>query len=193
MATIRKTKVGKYTYWQIVESKRVNGKPRPVVLAHLGTAEQLLYKLTGGEFKKKVKSYSHGACSVLWKIVNDMDLIELFNKTFSEQKREGISVGKCLILGGLHRIMQPGSKREFASFAKQTTLPRLASFEAEKLDSQFFWDQMDTVTEKQIEKAEYELTKKLIEKRLLSPKLLFYDMTNFFTYIATNNGNISSH
>jgi len=189
MATIRKTKVGKHTYWQIVESKRVNGKPRPVVLAHLGTADQLLYKLTGGEFKKKVRSYSHGACSVLWKIVKDMDLIELFDKTFSGQKREGVSVGKCLILGGLHRIMQPGSKREFASFAKQTTLPRLASFEAEKLDSQFFWDQMDTVTEKQIEKAEYELTKKLIEKKLLSPKLLFYDMTNFFTYIATDNGN----
>ena len=45
MATIRKTKVGKYAYWQIVESRRVNGKPRPFVLAHLGTADQLLYKL----------------------------------------------------------------------------------------------------------------------------------------------------
>jgi transposase len=188
MATIRKTKVGKYTYWQIVESKRVNGKPRPVVLAHLGTAEQLLYKLKGGEFKKKIKSYSHGACSVLWKIVNDMGLIELFDWTFSAQMREGTSVGKSLILGGLHRILEPGSKREFASFAKQTTLPRIASFEAEKLDSQFFWDQMDTVEEEQIEKAEYELTKMLIKKDLLSPKLLFYDMTNFFTFIATDNG-----
>ena len=187
MATIRKTKVGKYTYWQIVESKRVTGKPRPVVLVHLGTADQLLYKLRGGEFKKKVKSYSHGACSVLWKIVEDMDLINLFKKIFSRQKREGVSVGKSLILGGLHRIVQPGSKREFTYFAKQTTLAKLACFDAEKLDSQFFWDQMDTVTEKQIEKAEYELTKKLMEKNLLSPKLLFYDMTNLYTYIATDN------
>ena len=37
-ATIRRVKVGKYTYWQIVESRRVNnGKPRPVMLKHLGT------------------------------------------------------------------------------------------------------------------------------------------------------------
>jgi hypothetical protein len=44
IATIRKQSVGKYTYWQIVESKRVGGKPRPFVLMHLGAAEQLLYK-----------------------------------------------------------------------------------------------------------------------------------------------------
>lgn len=59
MATIRKSKVGKYTYWQIVESKRVNGKPRPVVLAHLGTAEQLLHKLREGVFRKRISSASH--------------------------------------------------------------------------------------------------------------------------------------
>lgn len=187
MATLRQIKVGKYRYWQIIESKRVNGKPRPFVLAHLGTAEQLLYKLRGGEYKKKVKSYQHGACCVLWKIVKSMDLINLFESVFSGQTREGVSVGKGLILGGIHRIIRPGSKREFPLFAKQTTLPRLAGFDAEKLDSQFFWDQMDTVTEKQIEEAEYELTMKLLQKHLLSPKLLFYDMTNFYTYIATDN------
>jgi len=36
MATVRKQKVGKYTYWQIVESRRFNGKPRPIMLAHHG-------------------------------------------------------------------------------------------------------------------------------------------------------------
>jgi hypothetical protein len=40
----RKTVRG-HTYWQIVASRRVQGKPRPIVLAHLGKADDLLAKL----------------------------------------------------------------------------------------------------------------------------------------------------
>ena len=187
MATLRKQKVGKYTYWQIVESKRVNGKPRPVVLMHLGTAEQLLYKLKGGPFKKKIKSYSHGAVSALWRIAEEMDLPRIFAQVFSPQQRDGLPVGKSLLLAAVHRAVKPGSKRAFAEFAEKTTLPKIAGFVSAKLTSQHFWDQMDTVTDEQLEEAEKEITQKMLEKGLLTPRLLFYDLTNFFTYIATEN------
>ena len=36
-----------HVYWQIVESRRVGGKPRPIVLEHLGSAEKLLQRLRG--------------------------------------------------------------------------------------------------------------------------------------------------
>ena len=42
MATLQKKTSRGRPYWQIGESRRVNGKPRPIVLLHLGTAEQLL-------------------------------------------------------------------------------------------------------------------------------------------------------
>ena len=45
MASIQKVKVGPYTYYRIVEPRRVNGKPRPIPILHLGTAEQLLDRL----------------------------------------------------------------------------------------------------------------------------------------------------
>lgn len=38
-----------YVYYQIVESVRVNGKPRPSVLKHLGTAERILKTYEGYE------------------------------------------------------------------------------------------------------------------------------------------------
>lgn len=86
MATIRKQKVGKYTYWQIVESKRVDGKPRPVVLAHLGTAEQLLYKLkAGGPLQKEICSASHGAVQLFWQTVEELDLLNIFGRHFSDR------------------------------------------------------------------------------------------------------------
>lgn len=188
MATIRKTKVGKYTYWQIAESKRVNGKPRPFVLMHLGTAEQLLYKLKEGPVKKKIRSKAHGAVYLLFKTAEELDIYNNFCRLFDAQTRDGLSVGQSLLFATIHRAVKPGSKRSFAWWAKQTTLPEIGRFNGEELTSQHFWDQMDTVTEKQIEAVEKEITLKMIDKGLISPKLLFYDLTNFYTYIDTENG-----
>ena len=187
MATIRKDKVGKYTYWQIVESKRVDGKPRPIVLAHLGTAEQLLYKLKEGPFKKKVRSVSHGAVELFFKTAQLLDIPGIFERSFSSQKSDGLLVGQSLFLAAIHRAISPGSKRSFAGWAKKTSLPEFISFNPVKLDSQHFWDQMDTVTGKELAEAEKKITLQLLEKELFSPRLLFYDLTNFFTYIDTGN------
>ncbi|TEU12588.1 MAG: transposase, partial [Anaerolineales bacterium] len=60
MATLQKRNSRGHNYWSIVESRRVNGKPRPIILEYLGTANALLKRLTEG-VPKKVQSYSHGA------------------------------------------------------------------------------------------------------------------------------------
>ncbi|MDF1561324.1 MAG: IS1634 family transposase, partial [Bacteroidales bacterium] len=62
MATIQSKTTKGYKYWYIVESRRVNGKPRPIVLAYLGKAEDLLKRLQGN-LSFKLKSYSHGGVS----------------------------------------------------------------------------------------------------------------------------------
>jgi hypothetical protein len=59
MATIQARASRGNKYWYIVESRRVNGKPRPVMLAYLGKANDLLKRLHGMTDKIKLKSYSH--------------------------------------------------------------------------------------------------------------------------------------
>ena len=57
MATIQaKTSRGQ-KYWYIVESRRVSGKPRPIVLAYLGKADKLLERLQGMDDQVKVKTH----------------------------------------------------------------------------------------------------------------------------------------
>lgn len=187
MATIRKQKVGKYTYWQIVESRRVNGKPRPVVLMHLGTAEQLLEKLTNGPLINKVQSHAHGAVHLLWQMAKELNVLPIFDQHFSDQERDGQTVGRSLLLAAIYRALSPGSKRGFSDWSKQTTLPDLAGFKPDKLDSRHFWDQMDTVTDAQLKGAEKALTRHMVNQGLVSSRLLFYDLTNFATYIASTN------
>jgi len=177
MATLRKSKVGKHTYWQIVESKRVNGKPRPLVLIHLGTAEQLLYKLKEEPLKWKIKSASHGAVYFLYQIARILNLPYIFNSNFPSQKRDGLTTGETLLIGAIHRSIKPSSKRSFSDWAKTTTLPEIISFEPDKIDSQHFWNQMDMVTEEQMVEAEKQITRKMINLSLIKPELLFYDLT----------------
>jgi len=98
-----------------------------------------------------------------------------------------LPVGKSLLLAAVHRAIKPGSKRTFAAWAKQTTLPEIASFDPAKLDSQHFWEQMETVTDLQLEEVEKEITRQMMVRGLFSPRLLFYDLTNFFTYITSTN------
>jgi hypothetical protein len=47
MATIQSKNSRGYKYWYIVESRRVNGKPRPVFWPILGKADDLLKRLQG--------------------------------------------------------------------------------------------------------------------------------------------------
>ncbi|MBC8452520.1 MAG: IS1634 family transposase [Spirochaetes bacterium] len=187
MATLRKQKVKKYTYWQIVESKRVNGKPRPFVLAHLGTAEQLLYKLTSGPLAHTIRSVSHGAVNLLFQAAQFLKLPQIYDQGFSRQHRDGLSVGQSLLAASIHRAIHPGSKRSFAFWARQTSLPELLHFDPDAIDSQHFWDQMESVSEAQLQAVEKAVTQKMVSLGLVTPQLLYYDLTNFFTYIDTRN------
>ena len=84
MATLQKRKSRGKTYWSIVESRRVNGKPRPVILAYLGRAEDLLKRLTEG-IPQRVKSYDHGAVATLLHIAEELQVVETINKHLPEQ------------------------------------------------------------------------------------------------------------
>jgi len=104
-----------------------------------------------------------------------------------EKKRASLKVADTILLGAIYRALHPSSKRHFEQWAKTTTLPKLYGFDASKVTSQHFWDQMDNVSEKDIEKIEDDIIKKVAERYNLGFSVLFYDTTNFYTYIATKN------
>lgn len=186
MATIQKKNVKGHTYWYIVESRRVNGKPRPVVLAYLGRIEDILSKInTSGNFE--LSSFSHGAVASLWKTASDYSIIDIMKKHLSPRERDGLCVAQSLLVAAIHRVIEPSSKKAFADWAKITTLPEIVGFDSQRITSQHFWDQMDTVTDGQIEKIQNDLTSMILEKQAFSAETLFFDTTNFFTFIDSQN------
>src|SRR5262249_40438248 len=76
MASIQKVKAGRHTYYRIVESRRVNGKPRPIPLLHLGTADQLLNRLlTTAQPRCTLRSYQHGDVAALKAMADRLGLL----------------------------------------------------------------------------------------------------------------------
>lgn len=189
MASIRRQKVGDRTYWQVVESHRVNGKPRPKVIKHIGTTDKLLALIEGSGNSEgfRFRSFSHGDVAALLKVADDFGITSAFDSIFPVQTRKSLGVGRMLLVGAVHRAVKPGSKRAFSTWAQTTTISRIMDFDASTVSSQDFWDQMMAVSKDDMEAAEEAMCRILKEKGLLDDTLLHYDLTNYFTYISTTN------
>ena len=80
MASLQQRTVKGHKYWYIVESRRVNGKPRPMVLEYLGTADRLLERLSQAGKDLKLKSYQFGDVAALLSIVQRLNIVQTINK-----------------------------------------------------------------------------------------------------------------
>lgn len=192
MASIQaKTSRGQ-KYYYIVESKRVNGKPRPVVLEYLGKPETLLKRLRT-ESTIRIRSYPHGHVATLLAIAEQLKVVETINAhvPLNKQKRlphrDGLTVGQTLLLAAIGRSCRPTSKRGWARWAKTTSLYLWRGQQLDELTSQHFWDQMDALPVEAIAEIERDIVEKVCTQYQIKPDLLLYDTTNFFTFIASTN------
>lgn len=192
MATLQQRKSHGQNYWYIVESRRVNGKPRPITLAYLGKAEDLLDRLENQK-SFDIKSYSHGDTFSLCKVAEELNIIDIINKYIAPTKngrrpiRDDLTVGASLLLAAIGRACRPTSKMSWHCWAEETSLEISLNQSFAKLDSQHFWDQMNAVSDVAIENIESEIVKKLVDQSGIKLDSLFFDTTNFFTFIDSMN------
>lgn len=181
----------KKKYWRVVECRRVNGKPRPIPVCYLGTIENIISHFTSqkefSEERYSIKSYEHGNIAALLAIAQELDVISIIDK-HGPKTPPYFSVGKSLLLAALNRAVRPTSKRGWAEWAENTSIARFfPDIDIEAMTSQHFWSQMHKVSEKHLEKIEKELTQKIIDIYNVRLDTLFYDTTNYFTFIASTN------
>lgn len=177
-------------YWSIVESRRVNGKPKNFILEYLGTAKTLLERLNN-ESEFSIKSYSHGDTSALLNIANELDIINIINKNLPNNKtkpvRQKCTVGASMLLASIGRACRPTSKDGWYDWCKETSLEYASKSSLKDLDSKHFWSQMNEIPIDIIPKIEEELISKLIDTYNIKLDTLLFDTTNFFTFIDSDN------
>lgn len=187
MASLQKYSVKGIPYYRIVESKRINGKPTPVPIMHIGSREELVRRLLAPEEQSiSVRSFQHGDVAALKAIADQLSIVGVINKHVGKSKR-GVSVGTTMLLAAINRAVDPCSKRAWSKWATETSIHKLFDIDPKQLTSQHFWNCMDDITPEALEAIEAELTKRVIEKFNIKLDLLFFDPTNFHTYIASDN------
>ena len=205
MASLQKYRVRGHSYWRIVQSRRVDGKPRLFVLAHLGKADDLLARLRAAE-SLRIESRSHGAVAALLAVARELDLAGTIDRHLAAggrrdrhaplhrpvpqrtpERHDGLTVGRTLELGCVGRACKATSKRGFAEWANSTTLAELADVDVNRLSSQHFWDQMDQVPVEILGAIEREIVGRALERFDLKLDTVLYDATNFFTFIDSTN------
>ena len=94
-------------------------------------------------------------------------------------------------------ICRPGPKTEVADWYRSSILSTLWELPPERFTSQAFWDAFEQIlpegpealspADDPLEQAQLRLLGVWKEKQLVSRRLLAYDTTNFYTYIASTN------
>ena len=185
-----KKKVAGKTYLSIAETHRVNGVPKATIIKYVGSAEKL-FKILIGLDKEDTEShrrYQYAAPLALHQIAQEIGLIEAINR-HTKKREQSFSVGEYLYIITLNRALDPRSKRGIRRWYERTILPFILGIAPEKLTSQAFWDHMEYLGEKEIERIEEELSSRIIEIYWLNTECLLYDITNFYTFIREHEGN----
>ncbi len=197
MASLIKKKKGNTLYYYVVESARVDGKPRIVHQTYLGTAERVARLLQDASTPVPLSATTveFGLPGALWLAAEKSGVFALLQSLWAKP-RTGPSPVHYLLLAAIHRICQPGPKTEVADWYRNSILASLWGFPPERFTSQAFWDCFDAIAtgeslapgkRDELEEAQLQMLGLWKEKQLVTRRLLAYDTTNFYTYIASNN------
>jgi transposase len=189
MASIVGKRRGKHTYYYLVESARVEGKPRIVSQQYLGSAEEVMAKLSGAPTGEPVRSRHKrfGDLAAVWSTMERLDVAGIIDEVVPRYANAAASVGTYLALACANRIVDPCSKRGFADWWEGTAGRRWVKLDRQALDHRRFWDAMDRLEGDDLRVIETRLGRKMVTEFGLDLAGLALDMTNFATFIDTGN------
>ena len=190
VASVAGKKRGGSTYYYLVESARVGGKPRIVSQEYLGTAEELAAAMRGGGLglPDRVQHKDFGVAAAAWGMLQDIGVAGLIDAAAGPRRADaGASAGTYLALAALNRLAAPCSRLRFAEWWATTAAPRFTRIPATVLDHRRFRDAMHAVTLEQLAVAGQAITLRAVEMSGLDCSSVALDMTSFATFIDTQN------
>lgn len=155
MASLQGRRVRGHTSWDLVESRRINGKPRPIPLAYLGKADARLARLQATETLRRRSGAALAAA----------------HPRQAPVTRDGLTVGQTVTLVGIGRACHATSKRGFADWARPPSLGDLAGTNGERLTRQHFWDQMDPAPGESLAPIACEIVRRVLTRLALHVQL----------------------
>jgi len=190
MASLTAKKINGRTYYYLRECAWVDGRPKIVKQTYLGSAEAIAAALGKAPCPLSLLPgapvLQFGGVAALYDVAKRLEIVELIDRHVPK-RGQGPSVGTLLLLAAINRAVAATSKAQLAPWNERSSLPRLVGLKPGQITSQRFWDNMDRVPDEAIVAIERELSAHVVRMFNLDLRCLFYDATNFFTFIDTFN------
>src|SRR6266545_330279 len=190
MASLVGKRRGGRTYYYLVESARVAGKPRIIAQQYLGSGEELAARLsqTGPGEPARTHHRAFGDLAAVWQVLQRLQVAQVLDEQVVSRRADAaVSVGTYLALAACNRVVAPRSKLAFAGWWQTTAGDRLVKLPAAALDHRRFWDAMDTLQVRALRAAERTIAARMVEVFDLDLAGLVLDMTNFATFVDSAN------
>ena len=118
-------------------------------------------------------------------VAEQLDLINILDRACGlNGAKNGPSLGEMVLAVAVQRACGPAGKSHLTSFL-ESCLPRVSCLPAAAFTGQAFHRLAAQVTDEQLEKAQIEIARAIVQRFELSTDVLAFDTTNFDTYIAT--------
>ncbi|MEJ5375728.1 MAG: hypothetical protein WHX93_04060 [bacterium] len=184
----KKTSGGR-TYWYLRETHRVGGKVKLKWQKYLGTAQSIASRLEqaeAGTRPLRQSSAPYGALFVANLIEQELDTIGIVDSVVPRARNEtGPTVGQYFFYAWVNRLIAPKSKRSLQQWYRKTAIQDIRPVKLGQLSSERYWQKWDRVGEAQVEEIGRRFFQRLWSQRGESPESLFFDTTNYYTYMAT--------
>jgi transposase len=190
MASLVGKRRGGRTYYYLVESARVGGKPRIVAQQYLGNAEEVAARLSQAGPGEPARTHhrAFGDLAAAWQVLQRLQVARRIDAQVGSRRGDAAaSVGTYLALAALNRVVAPCSKLGFARWWATTAGDRLVKLPPAALDHRRFWEAMDAVTVADLRAIERAVAAQMVEVFDLDLTGLVLDMTNFATFIDSAN------
>jgi transposase len=189
MASVQPKVINGKTYYYLVESARVGGKPRVVSQRYLGSAQDITAALDGASsVPSRTRHLGFGALAATWATLVRLDYGGIVDAVVGARRADaGASVGTYLGLACANRVVAPRSKLAFADWWATTAGDRWVRLPAGASDHRRFWDAMDTLDADRLVEVERRLATAMTSEFGLGLSGLALDMTNFATFIDSTN------
>lgn len=189
VASIVGKRISGKTYYYLVESARVDGKPRIVSQQYLGSAEEIAATLAGAQRGGGIRTQHKGFGDVaaVWGVLQRLDVAGIIDAVVPRYPNAAASVGTYLALATANRVVAPCSKLAFADWWATTAGPRWLRLPDGALDHRRFWNAMDRLSAADLHTIESRIGRRIVTEFGLDLSGLVLDMTNFATFIDSGN------
>ncbi len=190
MPSIVGKKQGNKTYYYLVESARVGGKPRIVSQRYLGPAEEIVARLseTGPGEPDRSRHLAFGDIAAVWAVLQRLGVAKIVDEVVGPRRGDAAaSVGTYIALATLNRVCDPCSKAAFAEWWAKTAGDRWLRLPVSALDHRRFWEAMNLISEADLAEIERRIVAAMVEAFEVDLSGLVLDMTNFATWIDSAN------